>query len=164
MAYDVDRMACHCNTQLPRFNSKNSIFCAKHKNDQLSRGHTIYFARSGKITCPVCITEQLLAQLPKVPKQHLVCRLASNGRALQPALSYSRVREIFRETLSLFDSNWRDYGTHSLEKGGASVSSAVGMSCELLDKHAGWKCARSKESYRSYCVEEKLKVSRAINL
>ena len=119
-----------------------TIFCAKRKNDQLSRGHTIYFARSGKITCPVCITEQLLAQLPKVPKQHLVCRLASNGQAFQPALSYSRVRELFRETLSLFDSNWRDYGTHSLKKGGASVSSAAGMSGELLDKHAGWKCAQ----------------------
>ena len=106
-----------------------------------------YFARSGKITCPVAITEKLLSKLPNNPDQHLVCRLASSGSALLNPISYSRVREIFRETIRYLVKDSNNFGTHSLVKGGATASSVAGVSGEFLDKHAGWKSAKSKESY-----------------
>ena len=141
-----------------------TIFCPKRKNDQRSRGHTIYFARSGKITCPVSITEKLLSKLSTNPDQHLVCRLSSKGSGLLHAISYSRVREIFRETVRNFVDEPANYGTHSLKKGGATVSCAAGVSGEVLDKHAGWRSAKSKGSYIQYSTEDKLRVARAINL
>ena len=70
-------------------------FCPKRKNDQRSQGHFFYFARSGKITCPVSITEKMLSKLPDNPVQPLVCRLSPEGTALQHSISYSRDREIF---------------------------------------------------------------------
>jgi integrase len=145
-------------------NDYMTVFCSRRKNDQLSKGHTIFFARSGKITCPVSITEQLLAKLPLDPEQHLVCRLSSNGVALMPSISYSRVREIFRETLKLFISDSSCFGTHSLKKGGATALSSAGVSGELIDKHAGWKSVKSKESYIEYSTDDKLRASRAMNL
>lgn len=146
------------------FSDHMTIFCPRRKNDQRSQGHTFYFARSDKVSCPVTITEKLLVKLPSNPDQHLVCRLSSNGIGLQHSISYSRVREIFRETLSQFVPNPSRFGTHSLKKGGATASYAAGISGGLLDKHAGWKSSRSKESYIRYSTEDKLKVSRAIDL
>ena len=141
-----------------------SIFCPKRKNDQRSQGHYFYFARSDKITCPVSITEKLLSKLPDKPGQPLVCRLSSKGTALQHSISYSRVREIFRETISIFVKDCNRFGTHSLKRGGATASSAAGISGEFLDRHAGWKSDKSKHSYISFSTDDKLKVSRAINL
>ena len=146
------------------FSDHMTIFSAKRKNDQSFRGHLFYFARSGNITCPVAITEKLLSKLPNNRDQHLVCRLASSGSALLNPISYARVREIFRETIRYFVKDSNNFGTHSLKKGGTTASSAAGVSCECLDKHASWKSAKSKESYLSPSLEDKLKLSRAINL
>jgi len=94
------------------FSDHMSIFCPKRKNYQRSQGHFFYFARSGKITCPVSITEKMLSKLPDNPVQHLVCRLSSKGTtALQHSISYSRVREIFRATLRIFVKDVDSYGT-----------------------------------------------------
>ena len=141
-----------------------TIFCPRRKNDQHSRGHTIYFARSGKISCPVSITEKLLSKLPCDCDQHLVCRLSSSGTPFPNPISYSRVRELFRETLSHFVPDSAPFGTRSLKKGGATASCAAGISGDALDKHAGWKSSKSKESYINYSTEDKLRVSRGINL
>ena len=110
------------------------------------------------ISCSVSITEKLLAKFPVHPDQHLVCRLSTSGSPSLSAIGYSRVREIFRATLSLFVEDCHNYGTHSLRRG---------ISGELLDKYAGWKSVKSKNSYISTCDSDrldKLKVSRAINL
>ncbi|CAH3142377.1 unnamed protein product, partial [Pocillopora meandrina] len=40
-----------------------SIFVSKRKNDQFREGHTSIIARSGKVSCPVSITERLLVLL-----------------------------------------------------------------------------------------------------
>lgn len=146
------------------FSDHMTLFCPKRKNDQYRRGHTVFIARSNKITCPVDITEKLLCCLPRSPDQSLVCRFSSSGSPLKPSISYSRVREIFRETLVSLDVDPNRFGTHSLKKGGATASVVAGISGENLDRHAGWKCKKSKNSYVQYSLDEKLSVSRAINL
>ena len=113
-----------------------SIFCPVRKNDQRRQGHFVFIARSNNISCSVSITEKLPAKLPVHPDQHLVCRLSSSGSPSLSAIGYSRVREIFRATLSLFVEDCHNYGTHSLRRGGASAASAAGISGELLDKYA----------------------------
>ena len=111
----------------------------------------VFIARSDKKSCPVSVTEKLLAKLPVHPDQHLVCRLSSLGSPLLNAIAYSRVRAIFRATLSLFVEDSYNYGTHSLRRGGASAVSAAGISGELLNKYAGSKSVKFKNGYISTC-------------
>ena len=40
-----------------------SIFVSQRKNDQFREGHTSIIARSSKVSCPLSITERLLALL-----------------------------------------------------------------------------------------------------
>ena len=70
--------------------------------DHMSIFCVVFIARSDKKSCPVSVTEKLLAKLPVHPDQHLVCRLSSSGSPSLSAIAYSRVRAIFRATLSLF--------------------------------------------------------------
>lgn len=119
-----------------------TIFCPKKKNDQLARGHSCYLARSDKITCPVSITQKLLATLPANPDQFLVCRLSSCP--LKPALSYTPVLELFRDTLKSMGIYPSPYGTHSLKKGGATACHTAGVDGGSLDQHVGWKSLKSK--------------------
>ena len=111
----------------------------------------VFIARSDKKSCPVSVTEKLLAKLPVHPDQHLVCRLSSSGSPLLSTIAYSRVRAIFRAILSLFVEDSYNYGTHSLRRGGASAVSAAGISGELLNKYAGSKSVKSKNGYISTC-------------
>lgn len=146
------------------FGDHMEIFCPKRKNDQYRRGHTVFLARSNKITCPVTITEKLLCCLPRSLDQSLVCSLSSSGSPLKSSISYSRVREIFRETLVSLDVDPNRFGVHSLKKGGATAAVEAGISGEKLDRHAGWRCDKSKNSYVQYSIDDRLSVSRAINL
>ena len=66
-----------------------SIFCPVRKNDHRRQGHFVFIARSNKISCPVSVTEKLLAKLPVHPDQHLVCRLSSSGSPSLSAIGYA---------------------------------------------------------------------------
>ena len=48
-----------------------SIFCPVHKNDQRRQWHLVFIARSNNISCPVSVTEKLLAKLPVHQDHHL---------------------------------------------------------------------------------------------
>ena len=40
-----------------------AISVRKRKNGKYGEGHTVYFAKSGKVTCPVTTTRRLLVHL-----------------------------------------------------------------------------------------------------
>ena len=42
------------------FMNRMCIFVPKRNNDQIREGHTSAIARSGKLTCPVAVTERLV--------------------------------------------------------------------------------------------------------
>ena len=54
-----------------------SIFVSQRKNGQFREGHTSIIARSSKVSCPVSITERLLALLasPKESCSPILCRI-----------------------------------------------------------------------------------------
>ena len=54
--------------EITTFHEGMSIFVSKRKNDQFREGHTSIIARSGKVSCPVSITERLLVLLAS-PKE-----------------------------------------------------------------------------------------------
>ena len=85
-----------------------SIFVSKRKNDQFREGHTSIIARSGKVSCPVSITERLLVLLasPKESFSPVLRRIVrtKNGAYFHKSLgiSYSTIRDEFKKYVSPF--------------------------------------------------------------
>ena len=47
-----------------------SVNMPQRKNDQHWEGHIAFLARSGKVTCPVAVTERLIKLLPQSSSAH----------------------------------------------------------------------------------------------
>ena len=130
-----------------------SIFISQRKNDQFREGHTSLIARSSKVSCPVSITERLLALLasPKESCSPVLCRIVptKNGAYFHKSLgiSYSTIRDEFKKYISPFVNNPGDYCLHSLKSGGASNDGYKLSDPELKDRHAGWKNLCTKRRY-----------------
>ena len=56
------------------------------------------------------------------------------------------------------------YGTHSIKSTRASNPACRSISADLLDMHAGWKCAISMNSYIKHTFNDRLKVARSTAL
>ncbi|CAH3032982.1 unnamed protein product, partial [Pocillopora meandrina] len=95
-----------------------SIFVSKRKNDQFREGHTSIIARSGKVSCPVSITERLLVLLasPKESCSPVLRRIVrtKNGAYFHKSLgiSYSTIRDEFKKYVSPFVNDPSDYCLH----------------------------------------------------
>ena len=147
-----------------------SVFVPKRKNDQYREGHTSLLARSHKATCPVSITERLLKLLllSSESSSPLVRRIVKSKSKeyfhVSKGISYTTLREEFRKYVKPFVKDIARYGTHSIKSGAASNPACKNISADLLDMHAGWKCATSKHRYIKRSVNDRLKVSRSIAL
>ena len=103
-----------------------SIFVSKRKNGQFREGHISIIARSGKVSCPVSITERLLVLLasPKESHSPVLRRVVrtKNGAYFRKSLgiSYSTIRDEFKKCVSPFVNDPSDYCLHSLKSGDAS--------------------------------------------
>ena len=42
-----------------------SVYVPQRKNDQYRKGHTAFLTSTGKVTCPVAVTERLIKLLPQ---------------------------------------------------------------------------------------------------
>ena len=151
--------------------SSMSITIHKRKNDQFREGHTSFFSRSGKVTCPVSITERLISLLPSgtefrsSPVVRRIIKSKKHERFHERlGICYSTALESIRKFISPFVSNGKDYGTHSLKSGGASNSGFKQLKDELMDRHAGWKNPRSKYRYMKRSSEELSGITKAMNV
>ena len=100
-------------------------------------GHTSLLARSHKATCPVSITERLLKLLPLSSESSspLVRRIVKSKSKeyfhVSKGISYTTLREEFRKYVKPFVNDIARHSWHACP-------------ADLLDMHAGWKCATSK--------------------
>ena len=82
-----------------------SIHVPERKNDKYRQGHTVSIARSGKVTCPVSITEKLLNLLPPGSNKQLpILRRIVSSKSKQrfhehKGVSYSTIKDEFRKYL-----------------------------------------------------------------
>ena len=82
-----------------------SIHVPERKNDKYRHGHTVSIARSGKVTCPVSITEKLLHLLPPGSNKQLpILRRIVASKSKQrfhehKGVSYSTIKDEFRKYL-----------------------------------------------------------------
>ena len=131
-------------------NEYMSVFIPKRENDQYREGHTSLLARSHKATCPVSITERLLKLLPLSTESSypLVGRIVKSKIKeyfhATKGVSYTTLREELRKYVKPFVDDIASYGTHSIKSGAASNPACRSISADLLNMHAGWKCAISK--------------------
>ena len=110
-----------------------SIFVPIRKNDQDREGNTSLSSRTGRLTCPVSITERLIALLPSSASNRsspVVRRIVKTKK--QPerfheslGISYTTALENLRKFLSPFVDKISDFATHSLKSGGVQQKKLI---------------------------------------
>ena len=152
------------------FEDRMVIFVPKRKNDQHREGHFSNIRRSNKSTCPVSFTEKLLSLLPDekgspFPVLRRIVQKKERKRFHHShGISYSTLRQEFREHLGPFVVDIKKFGLHSIKSGGASNPALRRVDSELLDRHVGWKSSKTKHRYVKYRANDILKVTEAIGL
>jgi len=147
-----------------------SVFIPKRKTDQYREGNASLIARSHKSTCPVAITERLLKLLHSSSESSaLLVRRVVKSKTKEylhatKGVSYTTHREEFRKYVRTFVDDIANYGTHSIKSGAPSNPACRSVSGDLLDMHAGWKCASTKSRYIKHTVSGRLKVAKSIAL
>lgn len=86
-------------------------------------------------------------------------RLRSSGK-----LTYSRVREIFKQKLDQLGFPSEAFGLHSLRAGGATVAAKSGVPDRLFTQHGCWKSENAKDGYVEDPLPERLAVSQKLGL
>lgn len=150
-------------------NDHMSVTINKRKNDQYREGHNVLIAKSEKPTCPVSITSKLLDCLkgssPDSPFIRRIVKTRSNERFhASQGISTTRIREEFKSHVSPFVNDISKYSMHSLKSGAASNPGCRSINNDLLDRHACWRCASSKNRYIKFSTNDLLKVSKSLNI
>ena len=148
-----------------------SIFISSRKNDQHRDGHTSIIARSGKVTCPVSITEKIMSLLPSTRKSQLapIVRRVVNSKKREQfheyaGICYSTALDSMRKFFAPLVGEVKEFATHSMKSGGASNEGFKSADPELKDRHAGWKNPSTKLRYQKRSTEELLKITKRMKL
>ena len=141
-----------------------AISVRKRKNDQYREGHTVYIAKSGKVTCPVTTTGKLLDHLSGSSSETPLVRRIVKSKKTEHFHSTKGISEEFKTHVSPFAVNIQQLSMHSLKSGAASNLGCRSLDSDLIDRHAGWRCSYSKRRYIKYSKDDLLKVSKSLNL
>ena len=79
-------------------------------------------------------------------------------------ISYTTARDNSKRHVALFVEDIKRYGTHCIKSGTASNIGCRELNGDLIDKHAGWRNAKSKQRYIEYKTEDLLTISRRLGL
>ena len=127
-------------------------------------------ARSGNLTCPGAVTERLVSFLPEPKNPHfpLIRRIvkSKSGERFHGSIgiSYSTILLEFKKLVGPFVDDISIFGTHSIKSGAASHPACRAINETLLDKHAGWKCPKTKKRYVKHVAEDLLNVTKIMGL
>ena len=146
-----------------------SVYLPQRKNDQYREGHTAFLARTGKVTCPVAVTERLIKLLPQsssaFPLVHRIIKAKSKEYFHSSlGVSVSTLREEFKKHIKPLVSDISKYGAHSMKSGTASNPACRKIAGDLLDILAGWRCESTKHRYVKHGLNERLAVSKELSM
>ncbi|XP_067676499.1 uncharacterized protein [Haliotis asinina] len=79
-------------------------------------------------------------------------------------LSYTRLREIFIDALRPYVDNIKQFGLHSLRRGGATAAENSGLPDRMFKRHARWRSEKAKDGYIKDSLEQRMKVSLSLGL
>lgn len=146
------------------------IFVESSKTDQLRDGAWVVIARTKTDLCPVTMLERYIrvASITGDPEKFLFRGLVNTktGSKLRPSgnLSYTRVRELVLEKLSILGLDKSRFGLHSLRSGGASAAANAGVPDRWFKRHGRWRSENAKDGYVKDKLEARLEVSRKLGL
>lgn len=148
------------------------ITLEKSKTDQLREGNIIYISKLDSKYCPVKILKRFMSlakfDIHRDVNAFLICRLHKTNKghsaSRELGIAYSRAREIFKEHISQFDTEGRNFGLHSLRSGGASAAAQNGVSDRLISKHGRWVSESGRNGYIKDSASFRNKVSRSLGL
>ena len=146
-----------------------SVYVPQRKNDQYREGYIAFLVRTGKVTCPVAVTEQLIKLLPQSSSAFPLVRRIVKAKSKEYfhsslGVSVSTLREEFKKHIKPFVSDISKYGTHSMKSGAASNPECRKIAGDLLDIHAGWRCESTKHRYIKHGLSERLAVSKELSI
>ena len=86
-------------------------------------------------------------------------------RKQNKGLSYTCTREIILEAFGSIGLSSSNFGTHSLQKGGATAAAcSYQVNDRLIKKHGRWVSDRSKDQYITERIQEKFSVTKNLGL
>ena len=96
-------------------------------------GHTAFFARTGKVTCPVAVTERLIKLLLQSSSSFTLVH-----RTVKSLRSISILREEFKRHIKLFVSDISKYSTHSMKSNAASNPACRKIAGDFSVRYSCW--------------------------
>jgi len=142
----------------------------KSKTDQYRNGSEVLISKGDTLACPydmflryvnvsnIDLSSDFFIFRP-VFRSKNVCKLIYKNKKL----SYTRARETIISRLKSVSENL-DFGLHSMRSGGATVAANSFVNDRCLKRHGRWKCDSSKDRYIVDSLDNRLSVSRSLNL
>ena len=152
-------------------NDHLEISIKNSKTDQFRQGNKVFIAKSGGVTCPHSLLSRYLSAAgidlnsSAYIFRTLQPRRKNSSYTLGPRrLSYTRCRELVKESLLTIGINSVGFSTHSLRSGGATFIAnnlaKSGSSDRLLMLHGRWKSESAKNMYIKDSLDSKLQLTR----
>jgi integrase len=136
------------------------IFVPTSKTDQYRNGNQVFIAQTNGHLCPHALLLRyfsLASSIHSDSDEYIFRSLQASRRGTTATalaskrLSYTRLREIIKETISSIGLDPKQYSTHSLRSGGASfMANSQGNNPNLnrlLKLQGRWKSDTSKDMY-----------------
>ena len=144
----------------------------KSKTDQHREGNIVYISRVLSECCPVKFLEKYLQkeniEISKDGETPLIGRIFKTKKghkiAKTQGISYSRIREVFKNYITDITANPEKYGLHSLRAGRASATANNGVADRLVSKQGRWSSEKARNGYIEDSVSTRLSVSKMLGL
>ena len=151
------------------------VHVPESKTDIYRRGQDVFIAKSSGDSCPAVLLDRYIrkANITANGKdtnlfRNVIYLKSTNSYILgQKTVSYSRFRELFKACLKELGYDNTLYGLHSFRAGGATTIAKNledGNKERLLKLHGRWKSDISKDMYIQEGREERLLVSKSLDL
>ena len=147
------------------------IYVKSSKTDHYRQGNKVFISKSGGVTCPhsLLLRYFVAAGIDQNSPAYIFRSVRSLDKSNkyvlgERKLSYTRCRELIKESLSAIGINSESFSTHSLRSGGATFIAdnlaKSGSSDRLLMLHGRWKSDAAKNMYIKESIESRLQLTR----
>ena len=148
------------------------ILVPKSKTDKHREGNIVCISRISSECCPVKFLEKYLQktniEISKDGETPLIGRIfkTKKGHKISKTqgISYSRIREVFKDYITDITANPKKDGLYSLRTGGTSAAASNGATDQLVSKQGRWSSEKARNGYIKDSVSTRLSVSKMLGL
>ena len=152
-------------------NDHITIYIRQSKVDQLRDGATVLLGQlSDASICPVRLIKRYLELTHILPgsSEFLFRPISGRGSnkhlvSVNKPISYSTYREAFKKFFKDIVPDVKNYSTHTMRAGGATLAANSGVPERHLQRHGRWESATAKDMYIKDSLTTRLSVSNSIN-